>query len=363
MSTITYNSALVEKNYRQGLILESSLSTPTAELEGTSPTSAFVVEDRESSGRGDNIELRFSAIDLTEKPKTIGDASIGSEGDTVEYTDSVVMRYYKIDRFIDNLPVEQNLVSFPLKEEKIRSMSLFWAYWKERCLMNQLTGNTLVNSETDYKLSGGNIVTAQDSSHILYCPDGSGTNTTAAQVAADSTSVMTTRVIDDLVKRATAYDYVRFPIVPCDTPFGKYFMLLVGPDGFEQIKQNGAASDFYDLSKAAIQGGEDLMDSPLMTKEGFIYGKTLVLKTQFSPPGITSSAAQANTRMAAFFGARACNVIYGSGYTEGNNLGYKEFEALRRLTMMSDTLQGFKRCIVNGQSWGAMSVVHYVPIT
>lgn len=362
MGTITYGSSLVEKNYRTGLILEASLGTPTSQFEGTTGTSAFVVEDRESSGRGDNVEVRFSGIDLTEEPKTAGDAVVGQEGDVSEYTDNLSMRYFHTEKFIDNVPLEQNLVSWDQKDERLKAMSLFWAYLREKVVMNQLTGNTLVNTKADYKMSGGNAVTAQDSAHLIFCPDTSGANTTAAQVAADATSIMTTRVIDDLVKRAGSYEYVRWPIVPCDTPFGKLFVLLVSADGFEQIKVNGAASDFYDLSTAAIQGGEDLMDSPLMTKEGYIYGSTLVLKTQFAPNAITSGAAQANTRMAAFFGARAGHYLYGKGYTEGNNLGYSEFLVHRRLSMMSDTLYGFKRTIVDGQSWGSFSVVHYVPI-
>lgn len=360
MSTTGYNSALNITRDRAGLILESELATPMATFEGTSDTDAFVYEDRAGATRGSKFTITFAGINHDEHPKGTGDPTVGSESQGTEYTQDVELRYHKYDGFVENFILEQGLVNFSKKDQEISRLARQWAYNEERGIMNQLTGNTLVNTGwTDYGGSGGNAVVAQDSAHIYYCPDSTGTNASDAEVAADSSSVLDTGVIQDLVLRATSRDYVSWPLVPCDTPFGPLFILAVHGTGYQQLRSSAAGEEVYDLYKAAIQGGSDLSMSPLQTAEGFIYYKTLVLKTNFAPQGITGGAAQSLTRCAAFFGARAGHKIYGEGFTDGDHLGYSEHTIHRRLSMLTDTIRGFNRTIVDGQSWASFRVVHY----
>jgi len=360
MSDIGYGSALNLTKAKAGLILEAELSTPLSAFVGTEDTSAFVLEDRAGATRGSTFNIRFTAANRNEAPKGAGDPTVGSESTEAEYEDSVALRYLKYDGKVENYILEQGLVDFDRKAQVLSRLALQWAYLDERTVFNQLVGNTLVNTGyTDYGFSGGNIVTAQDANHIYYCPDGSGANTTDAQVAGDATSVLDTHVIDDLVTRATSTAWVDWPMVPADTPFGPLYILICHGTGFQQIKENSTGSDMYDLSKAAIQGGLDLSMSPLITGEGFIYGKTLVLRSDFAPQGITTGAAQANTRCAAFFGARAGHWMYGESFSDGDHLGYSEHVVHRRLSILTDTVRGFKRTIVNGTSWSSFRVVHY----
>lgn len=360
MSTTGYSSPLNLTRDRAGLILESELATPTTAFEGTSDTDALVYEDRAGATRGSTHQLTFAAVNRTEAPKGKGDPTVGAESQGTEYTDSVNLRYLKFDGFVENFILEQGLVNFSKKDQEIARLARQWAYTRERTVINQLVGNTLVNTGyTDYGWSGGNIVTAQDTNHIYYCPDSSGANTTDALVAADSTSVLDCGVIQDLVTRAQSTSYVEWPIVPADTPFGPLFILICHPTGYQQLRSSAAGEEVYDLYKAAIQGGVDLSMSPLQTAEGFIYHKTLVLKSDFCPQGITTGAAQANSRVAAFFGARAGHWVYGEGFTDGDHLGYSEHTIHRRLSMLTDTVWGFKRTIVNSASWASIRVVHY----
>lgn len=360
MSTLGYNSPLTQQSIRSGLILESELSTVCSAFQGTEDSSALVVESRDEGKRGDTLVMRFAKINATEAPKTKGQTIIGQESETQEYEDSLKMRYFSYDGKVENVPAEQNLVSFNLFTREVSRLALQWAYLKEQWVINQLTGNTLVNTAADYGFSGGNVVTAMDANHTYYAPNSSGTyQTSDANVAGQTTSVLDTRVIDDLITRATSRSYVSWPMAPADTPFGRLFILLCHGEGYQQIRENSSGSDIYDLSKAAIQGGLDISDSPLITGEGFIYDKTLVLRTDFAPQGITGGAAQANTRVAAFFGARAGHWIYGEGYEDGDHLGYSEHQQHRRVSILTDTVAGFKRTIVNGETWGSFRVVHY----
>src|SRR4030095_8464550 len=110
-------------------------------------------------------------INRDEIPKVKGAGIVGSESTEQEFIDSMDMRYFSMDGFIDNYVAEQNMVSYDLKGQRVSRLALQWAYNKEGNVINQLTGNTLVNTAADYGLSGGNIVTAQDANHTVYCPD------------------------------------------------------------------------------------------------------------------------------------------------------------------------------------------------
>lgn len=369
MSTIGYGSALNEQSYRPGVILEAELSTVLSAFRGSDDTDcAFPVLERAGLGRGSNIKARFSTIDKTALPLTSGVNPVGNEQNlSTEYEDSLDLRYFAYAEAIENIVVEQNLVSFDRKNQKLAGIALRWAYLWEQWQINQMVGNTVANTQAgvvDFSAGGGNSITAQDANHVYFAAQSNGTaNANDAAVAAASSSVLDSRVIDDLVTRAQSPSkYNINPIAPCDTPFGPLYVLVCHPVGFQQIKVNGADSDFYDISRAAIQGGLDLSMSPLNNAEGFIYDKTLVLKSDFCPQGITAGAAQANTLTAAFFGARAGHWLFGEGYTDGEHLGYEEFPVLRRLTLFTDTCCGFKRTIVNGTSWASIRVVHYSPV-
>jgi len=363
MSTISQTSPFNETTYRAGLILEAELATPFSAFVGTNPKNAVVVEDRPGNGRGDAVKLRFAAIPSDRRAKTEGMAIIGQEATEVEYENSVELHEAVYDRAIENFPTEQNRVSFDLRQEKLTGLAKDWGYYYERCSINHAVGNTIANAETNpFCESFGVPVVAQDTAHIYRCRTSAGAVPASdAAVAADATCVLDSGVIGELVNWMTQKDRVAWPFLPCMTPFGELFGLMVHGDGYEQLVQNISGNDIYDLHKAAIQGGVELSGTPFATAEGFIYKKTLVLRNNFMPQGITSSAYQANTRTALFFGARMAHRIYGTGFTDGDHIGYTEFKQHDRLSMKTKTLVGSCRNIVNGQSWACTRVVHYVP--
>ncbi len=364
-TSIGYQDALNEKTYRAGVTLAAQLQTylynfvEEDETGESSSTAGVVSINRTGTRRGDKLDVRFADINRDEEPKTRLSQVLGQESSTPRYTDTVQIRYLLFDGAVENEVADQQNVSFSLKKGEIERISRQWAYAWDKSWINQLCGNTVVNSVPDYGLSGGNAVVAQDTSHQVYAP-GTAAWTTAAQVAADTTAVMTTRVIQTMVSKITSPNYVQWPAAPCDTPFGQLFVCLVGEAGYQQIRNNGSASDFYDINKAAIQGGSDYRDNPIITGEGCIFENTLILKSVFMPKALASASTyQANTRVAALFGARACHMMYGEGFAEGDHLGWSEHQQHRRLSMIADTVYGLKRTIVNDQSWASSIATHY----
>lgn len=360
MSTITEASALNQQGWRAGLQAEAELSTFMTLFEGEEQDSAIQTQESPQSQRGSTLTRRFTRINQDEKPKGEGDTVLGQESTEEEFEDSLAIRYLSFDGVVKNWNWEQQLVSFDRKKEVISRLALQWAYTWERGIINQLAGNTLVNTGwTNYGGSGCNIVTAQDANHTYWCQPNSGTTATDAQVAAAPSAVLDTRVIDDLETQAASRSWYKWPISPCNTPWGPLYVLVCFGTGFQQIKENGSGSDFFTLAQAEIQGGGDYDDSPLIKGGGFIYNQTLVLRSDFCPQGITSSAAQANTRVAVFFGANAAACRFGESYTDGDHIGYSEHAQHRRLSILTDSVFGYNRTVVDGESWAAVRVVHY----
>lgn len=358
-TSIGYNDAMAQKMYRSGVTLAAQLQTYSFNFLGKEERSGIVEEDREGARRGESLEVRFADINHDEEPKVRLSQVIGQESSTPRYTDKLSIRYFLFDGAVENLAADQQLVSFDLKQGEIERIARQWAYTWDKAWLNQLAGNTVVNTAADYGLCGGNEVTAQDSSHLLFAP-GTAAHTTTAAVGGDTTAVMTTGLLKTAVRRMTSRNYVKFPAAPCTTPFGDLFVCIVGEDGYDQIRRNAATSDFYDIQKAAIQGGEGFRDNPIITGEGFIHEGVLVLKSTFMPKALaTSSTYQANTRIAVVFGARACHLLWGEGFANSDHLGWSEHVIHRRWSGLADTVYGLKRTIVDSQSWSSTAICHY----
>ena len=395
-TVILPGSTLSQLNWRAGVIVETERKVLAKLIEGNKPKSGIVYEDRPDAGgggRGDTIIMRFTQPNHGEVPKTALVNSLGQASGTSYIDVSLSMRYYKFDGGVPNLPAEQNQVSFNLKRNEIGRVARQHAEHLEYSIFRQLAGFTgtvangaggpqlPVNNFTDYTMSCGNVVVPPDGTKTngqggkwyLVPPSGGGSNTTETQIANAPSSQMSTRVIDELVKRWTSRDYVEWPMAPMQTPWGEYFVLILSPQGFQQIKLNSSQSDFYDLARAAITGGEGYDDSPLITADGFRYGKTVVLKSDFLPPGVVNAgpgaplgtgANQANVKRALFLGARSGHCTYGSGFTGGNHFGYTDVTLLRNWTFQVDTNWGLNRVVVNlnqgnQESFGGGVVSHY----
>jgi hypothetical protein len=395
-TVILPGNSLSQTNWRAGVIVESERKCLSMAFQGDKPNNGIVVEDRPDQGgggRGDTVIIRFTQPNHGAIPKT-SLANIVGQADGTNYIDvSITMRYMSFDGGVPNVPAEQNQVSFNLKRNDVGRVARQWAELREYSVWRQLTGFTGqlvngpggpllgVNSFTDYVMSAGNIVTPPDGikpnsqagKWYLVPPSGGGTSATETAVAANNSCVMSTRVIDEIVKRWTSRDYVEWPMAPMATPWGEKFVLVVSPQGFQQIKLNSSQSDFYDLARAAITGGEGYDSSPIITGEGFVYNDTVVLKSDFLPPGVASAGPsapygagtnQANVKRAVFLGARGGHATYGSGYTGGNHLGFTDVTILRNWTFIVDSNWGVCRTVVNlgqpnAESFGCGVISHW----
>jgi hypothetical protein len=376
-TNLFYGNTLAETTYRAGVIYEAERLCLASGFEGTDASCAVVVEDRPGGNAGETIHIRFSRPNQTDLPKTSTAPVFGQESST-EYLDTTItMRYGKLDGALPNVPAEQNEVSFDLVAGEISRVARQWAELKERWFFRQLTGfigpaysgGPAINIVPDFQASGGNPVVVTDSKHWLYAqpPSGAAISSEAGIYNGGSpitNAVLSTRLIDELQKRAGSRDYVQWPVAPCQTPWGEYYVFAVSPQGFQQIRQNSSVSDFYDLARADLMGGGDWDGNPLITAQGFIYADTIVVRSDFLPGGCDANGVPiANVKRAAFFGARCCHQTYGSGFTAGEHFGFVELKLKRYWSFDVDTIQGLNRVIVGQpgalENFGSFTVSHY----
>jgi hypothetical protein len=384
-TTILPGNPLSQQNWRAGVTVEAERQCVLKLFEGEESDDGFVCEDfQENQGRGDILNIRFSQPNQTDIPKTSVQNIIGQEAGTSYINTTLQLRYQLLDGAVPNVPAEQNQVAFSLQRNEVGRVARQWAEHWERSGLRHLMGyngvipsgipgaGTNVNNFTDYVFSLGNPVLAPDTNKWFLVPAAGSAigsqSATETAVAGATSALLSTRTIDEVVKRWTSKDYCSWPLAPMNTPWGKKFVLLAGPQGFQQIKLNSSATDFYDLSRAAIQGSEGYDSNPLVSGQGFIYGDTVVLKTDFGTPGIVNASpgspsgtgsAQANCKRAVLLGQRSGMCGYGLGFTGGDHFGFKEFWIFRRWSFIVDTIVGFTRTVVNGETFGCGIISHY----
>lgn len=373
MANVSYNSALVERMIGIGMQYRAELPTMQYVFQGEENSdAAFWVLDRTSNKRGDQITVNFAIPEESDYAKPATAKTVGEAGDAAEpLTQTLQMRYAKKDGRIINEQLGQMLVSYDIGDHQRSNTARDWSQLLEKWLARQLAGTTacpasgggtlVVNNVPDYLAGWGNATVAPNTENHIMCRGVSGAHTTEAQVAADSTAVMTTKQIRLMEKMASSADYGNYPFAPCDTPYGPLFVLLVHHDGYEQIKENSTGSDLYDLSSKMLQGGQDWLDNYLVQGgDGFIYSDTLVLRWSYAPLGQSSSTAyQPNCRRSMFFGRQALHILYGEGFGDGNHFQYLDFQQLEDVWYLLKTIQGGLVSIVDGKRWASIVCTHY----
>lgn len=371
--SIGYGHAEVEQMIGIGLEYEAELPTMQYLFQGKEKTDAAIwVTERASNKRGESIKVRyaFPAQDdaaESENVKTIGEAPEADD----PLSQEIFSRWLKKGGVIRNRQLAQDLVTYDVEDHQYSDTTRNISQLMEKWLARQACGTTaftkreggtgITNNYPNYGASWGNPVTAPNTENHLMCRGSSSTHTTEAQVAADTSAVMTDVLIREMEKRASSQDYGNYTFAPCDTPYGPLFVCLVHPDGFQQLKDNNSGNNFYDLASRQLNGGQDWLDNYLVQGgEGFILCNTLVLRWQFAPQGQASSTTvQANSRRGSFFGRHFMNLLYGEGFGENGHWQYKDFAQLHDLWYEMYTVQGGVASIVDGKRWASFVFTHY----
>lgn len=358
-----------------GLILAAELDRPLMMFAGTDPSDAFQILEKPDSARGtvQRVEFRVPDYDSTTKPD--GGVMIGDEAQSsYEYAD-VRVDYHKFDGKVPNAIVDQNVVNWSLVDGEVDRVGELWAINWERWMLHQLAGNLAATAsspgnQSHYPLSGSNPITGYDSAHVLRAKKSDDTvPATDTLVGADSTCLETTEGIDRclLQARSRKYGVNKYPIAPCNTPWGKKYLYLTGPEGMAQITSNDPRNLFIPLQEAVLAGGADYDESAVANLTGYIYKGVVILEINglddptYPIKGLNGTSTVANTKVSLFLGAGAGLWLFGKGFTDGDHIGFVEERIKRFYCFDADTNAGFKRTIPvdTNQTFGSIRFVSY----
>ncbi len=380
-STVTpigTSSSVAQKIWRPVLNHQAERSWISHLLIGTDEDSCIQLQDEPSKMHGDTVQVRFSPT--IEQPGFGEDDDIeGNEADLRFDFDEFKIGFHA-QAYKQRNQMSQQRININIKKAALQKLPVTWKRWRERTIFGQLGGATYLNSaaglaaiqliDTEYltltnysdnRLTAMNAATAFDSSHLIYA---GASNSSAANVAADTTATMSLGLIDALVERAESRAALNYPIPPCNLG---YWVLVISPEQKRQLRQATSSGDWADLQRAMLEGGLPWDDSEFKRGAVGIYNNTLICVSDYLPRGRDSADVPvALTKMALFLGAKSGVIAYGQGYTDGQHLDWTEQVTNYKVWGVSaDSVWGAKRLTFPNlagttQTYGCIGLLTYV---
>lgn len=265
-------------------------------------TNAFVTLDEAEKTEGDRIRTTM-VFQLGDSPGTIGDEVLEGKEDSID-SDTFDLLIDQIRHGVQTGGrMNRQRVTFDTLEA---AKGLLRDWWKNRravCAVNHLCGNT---RQANLRYTGNNVPAAPDTQHIYRVNQGLGASNDET-VGADTTALLDLDVIDELV---TIAEQLVPPIAPFTIDGSEYYGMLIHGDVAADLRKT--SSQWYDVMKAALQGGE-VRNNPFFNRALGKWRNTLIFVEPHIVQGTHSGtgAAVNNTRRNVFFGAGALAMAYG----------------------------------------------------
>ena len=260
--------------------------------------------------------------------------------------------------------MSQQRVHFSVRDEAKDGLQDWWTERLETTLANHLTGYT---TQSDTKYTGGNATIAPTATYRILC---GGTGVAGAATAEGSLSATTTHAIklvdlDRAVALAkteqTAGGVTYRRIRPLSIGGKPHYVAFLHPWQIHQLRRDaGTAGNFFDIQKAAIQGGI-YADNPIVTGGNFIYNNVIVHEWSYLP---TTVGASDNTiyRRGVFCGAQAAMIGFGQKNSSTKMSWVEElFDYENQLGVAAGMIFGVKKTVFNGVDFGTIVLSGYAP--
>lgn len=266
---------------------------------GSDDNSVIQIFDDTQKSPGDRVRIPLRRLLVA--AGVLGDLTLEGNEERINY--------YTNDCYIQQLrhavreggKFTRQLVPFDIREHARASLQDWWADRIDFWFMNQLCGNT---AQTDIRYTGLQSPVAPDTDHIIY-PNG---KTTVGDVAsATSACVFTLTMIDVAVEKAKS---LQVPIRPIMVNGEEKYVMFMHHSVVTDMRTNTNAGQWYDIQKAAMQGG-NVTQNPIYTGAIGEYNGTILHASNRMPLAQTAGSAVANTRVSVFAGAQACAMAFG----------------------------------------------------
>lgn len=354
MAITTYgvNDALTVKLWAKKLAVEALKATEIAPLIGTSSNSCIHLKEETKKGKGDQVTFGLR-MQLTGDGRTEGETLEGNEESLTTYNDQVLINElaHAVRMRDGNAVIDSQRVLFNVRTEAKDGLVDWMAKRMSVSMFNQVCGYT---PQTNTKYSGLNAITAPSASRRVFA---AGT-TDEGLVPANLLKLVH---LDFAKEKAITADPPIRPLMIAGQP---KFVVYLHPFQVTDLRTDAAtAGNWFDIQKAAIQGGQTtknpIYDGSLGEHNGIILRMSHDI-----PQGVNSSTGVPVTtvRRAVLLGAQSAAMAYGMNFGEGDEQ-YSWIEELfdyrRELGVSMQTVFGMKKIRFNALDFGTIVISTY----
>ena len=335
---------LAVKLWSKKVSVEALKKTWVFKFMGKSDNSLIQIYDDTQKGPGDRIRIPLRRL--------LTGAGVSGDG-TLEGNEERI-NYYSDDIYINQLRhavreggrFSRQLIPFSVREHARSSLEDWWADRIDTWFFNQLCGNT---GQTDLRYTGHQTAIAADSDHLIIA--GGHTGFTLDNSA---TCKFTLTLIDVAVEKAKTLEV---PIRPLMVNGEEKYVMFLHHFQVTDMRNNAGTNQWFDIQKAAMQGGQ-VSKNPIYTGALGEYNG-VVLHASSRLPGFSSSATAGGTpvRHAVMCGAQAAAMAFGrENGPERYQWVEDYFDYENQFGVAAGCIAGMKKTRFNGSDFATIAI-------
>lgn len=337
---------LAVKLWSKKVSVEALKQTWVFKFMGRSDQSLIQIYDDTQKGPGDRIRIPLRR--LLSGQGVAGDATLEGNEEKINY--------YSDDVFIDQLRhavreggrFSRQLIPFDVREHARMSLQDWWADRIDTWFFNQICGNA---GQTDLRYTGNQTAVAADADHLIIAGGVAGFTLSST----GSGHKFTLTLIDVAVEKAKTLDV---PIRPLMVNGEEKYVLFLHHNQVTDLRANSNTGQWFDIQKAAMQGGQ-ISTNPIYTGALGEYNG-VILHASNRVPGFSSSASGVTgtpIKQAALCGAQAASMAFGRGNGPERYEWVEDyFDYENQFGVAAGCIAGMKKTRFNGSDFATIAI-------
>jgi N4-gp56 family major capsid protein len=326
---------------------EALKKTFALQFMGTDSNSLIQIKTEVNKDAGDRIT--FGLRQQLTGAGVSGDNTLeGNEEALVTYTQNVTIDQLRHAVRSGGKMSEQR-VPFKIRDEARDGLADWWSERIDRWFFNQITGNT---AQADTRFTGMQACVSPDSGHQVF----PGSEAAEVSLSATTSNRFSLALIDKAVERGKlATNYLR----PVRVGNKDLLVAFLHPYQVTSLRQSVASSQWSDIQKAAMQGG-DVTDNPIFTGALGMYNGVVLHESVRVPLVVGATAGTADVARAVLCGAQAACLAFGRGYGK-NTFSWEEelFDYKNQLGVGAGCIGGLVKTRFNGSDFATVTMSSY----
>lgn len=355
------NDALAVKLWSRSLEHEALKYTDIGPLIGRTPNSIIQQKTETQKGPGDQITFGIR-MQLNGAGFSENDLAEGNGEQLTTYNDALVINELgNVVGVKSRFTIDQQRVPFNLREEGRDGLSDWWAKRYSVAFFNQVCGFTPQN---DVRYTGLNPVIAPSAGRIIRA---NGKASDDLLVAGDE---FTLNLLDSVKLAATT---ATPPIRPVKLGGGDRmrrdfnktltdkFVVMLHPNQIAQIRANTSSGQWFDIEKAAMQGGR-VTESPIYSGAMGEYNGMIIRSAIDVTNGVhgTTGAEVTTAKRGVMLGGQAAIMAFGQDNGPNRYRWNEElFDHKRKLEISAWSIHGLKKSRYNAVDYGTYVIASF----